>query len=67
MALNERDKTLSQSQQDAINKATNDYNAAKAKGDKAGKQETLQEMTIAAKSVARCMKFRKVGLPRGLE
>ena len=38
MALNERDKTLSQSQQDAINKATNDYNAAKAKGDKAGMQ-----------------------------
>ena len=38
MALNERDKTLSQSQQNAINKATNDYNAAKAKGDKAGMQ-----------------------------
>lgn len=36
MALNERDKTLSQSQQDAIKKATEDYNAAAARGDKAG-------------------------------
>lgn len=36
MALNERDKTLSQSQQDAIKKATDDYNAAASRGDKAG-------------------------------
>lgn len=36
MALSEKDKTLTASQQAAIQKATNDWNAAKAKGDKAG-------------------------------
>lgn len=36
MALSSYDKKLSSSQQAAINKAKNDYNAAMAKGDKAG-------------------------------
>lgn len=36
MALSSYDKTLSASQQAAIQKATNDWNAAKAKGDQAG-------------------------------
>ncbi len=36
MALSDQDKTLSASQQAAIQKATNDWNTAKAKGDQAG-------------------------------
>lgn len=47
MALSSYDKKLSSSQQAAINKAKNDYNAAMAKGDKAGMNAAHQ----AAESV----------------